>query len=488
MSEERENRPVPSGYTCYRVKENQTNEESNNAEYSAVENQYKEALRRERRRRRQRNRIFAMAFSGIIFGLCAALTFFLAGKLLPGGKKADAGISRQETAAALAGEEISAGVPAVRAALTTEEEGISASIAAEKGIVAAVAQACMPSVVAISTVSIQEIPSYYGFYGWRTQNYKSASSGSGIIVGENEDELLIATNNHVVADATTVTVCFFDGDVKSAEKETEAMFYGNTLDIENAVSATIKGTDEANDLAVVSVNKADVAEETLSQLRVASLGDSDSLVVGEQVVAIGNALGYGQSLTSGWVSALNRTISTSDGGGTQLIQTDAAINRGNSGGALLNLKGELIGINTAKSSVSDSEGMGYAIPISMAYPILEDLMNRKTRVKLSEGEAGYLGVNLADLSAETIWMYDVPAGAFVAEAVSGGPAEAAGLRRGDIIEKVDGQKVDSRKELIQRLMYYAPGEKVDLVIARADSGIYTEQSITVTLGQRPDQT
>lgn len=279
-------------------------------------------------------------------------------------------------------------------------------IVAESGTVAGVAQATMSSVVAITSVSVQEIPS---FFGYGTRQYQSAGSGSGIIVGENDSELLIATNNHVVSGATTLTVCFAGSDVVGAEEETQAMASsGSTgfgsdgdVDVDNAVSAKIKGTDEENDLAVVAVEKSDIPDETMEEIKIAQLGSSDDLVVGEQVVAIGNALGYGQSVTSGWVSALNRSISTEDGEASGLIQTDAAINPGNSGGALLNMNGEVIGINAAKYADSQVEGMGYAIPISKAEPILEELMNRETRDKVEDSsKVGYMGVKAADLTTE----------------------------------------------------------------------------------------
>ena len=241
----------------------------------------------------------------------------------------------------------------------------------------------MSSIVAITSVSVQEIPS---FFGYGTRQYQSAGSGSGIIVGENDSELLIATNNHVVSGATTLTVCFAGSDVVGAEEETQAMASSSDgdADVDNAVSAKIKGTDEENDLAVVAVEKSDIPDETMDEIKIAQMGSSDDLVVGEQVVAIGNALGYGQSVTSGWISALNRSIGTEDGEASGLIQTDAAINPGNSGGALLNMNGEVIGINAAKYADSQVEGMGYAIPISKAEPILEELMNRETRDKVED--------------------------------------------------------------------------------------------------------
>ena len=364
------------------------------------------------------------------------------------------------------------------------------SIVAESGTVAGVAQT-MSSIVAITSVSVQEIPS---FFGYGTRQYQSAGSGSGIIVGENDSELLIATNNHVVSGATTLTVCFAGGDVVGAEEETQAMASGDSItdssdssvDVNNAVSAKIKGTDEENDLAVIAVEKSDIPEETMNEIKIAQMGSSDDLVVGEQVVAIGNALGYGQSVTSGWVSALNRTISTEDGDTSGLIQTDAAINPGNSGGALLNMKGEVIGINAAKYADSQVEGMGYAIPISKAEPILEELMNRETRDKIEDtSKVGYMGIKAADLTTEAIQMYNMPAGAFLTEVTPGGAADKAGIKKGDIVVKLDGQKVSGKNDLVDKLQYYESGETVEVVIARANNGEYKEETVEVTLGSKP---
>ena len=357
------------------------------------------------------------------------------------------------------------------------------------GSVASVAKTAMPTVVAITSVSIQEIPYYFGFgFSSRsTQQYSSEGSGSGIIVGENDDELLIATNNHVVSGATTLNVCFMGSDVVSAEQETAETAADDSADInvEDAVSAKIKGTDESNDLAVIAVAKADIPQDTLSEIKIAQLDTSDDLEVGEQVVAIGNALGYGQSVTSGWISALNRTISTDDMTGSGLIQTDAAINPGNSGGALLNMKGEVIGINSAKFASNAVEGMGYAIPISKAQPILEDLMSRETRDKVDSSKASYLGINPLDLSAEVTAMFDMPEGVFVSSVSTGEAADNAGIRKGDIITGFDGQTVTGRDDLNDKMKYYAAGETVDITIARAQNGQYVEQTVQVTLGSRP---
>ena len=410
----------------------------------------------------------------VIFGLVAAVVFqaanFAADRFLNTGKssvqiKTTDSVDLQETASDD----------------STADKVLSDS---ENGTVAAVAQASMPSVVAITTVSVQEIPS---FFGYSSHQYKSASTGSGIIVGDNDDELLIATNNHVVDGATTLSVCFIGDDVANAETETVNAGDNGDLNVEDAVSAKIKGTDADNDLAVVAVKKSDIPEDTLNQIKIAQIGSSDDLAVGQQVVAIGNALGYGQSVTSGWISALNRTISTDDGtNSTGLIQTDAAINPGNSGGALLNMKGELIGINSAKYADSAVEGMGYAIPISKAKPILEELMNRETREKVDSSKKGYLGVSLASLTTEAIEMYNMPTGAFVRNVENDSPAQEAGICKGDIIVKFDGQKVSDGDDLLDKLQYYKSGEKIEAVITRATNGEYEENTVELTLGTRPD--
>ena len=410
----------------------------------------------------------------VLFGLVASAVFlsvsFVAGKYL----KTDEKSTHLETTQSVSE--------------TVTDDGSEGEIGADaesgNGTVASVAQASMPSVVAITTVSVQEIPS---FFGYGSRQYKSAATGSGIIVGDNDEELLIATNNHVVDGASTLSVCFIGNDVMNAETETENADDTGDLNLEDAVSARIKGTDSDNDLAVIAVKKADIPEDTLSEIKIAQIGSSEDLVVGQQVVAIGNALGYGQSVTSGWISALNRTISTEDGTSSSgLIQTDAAINPGNSGGALLNMKGELIGINSAKYADSTVEGMGYAIPISRAKPILEDLMNRQTREKVSAEEKGYLGVVLSNLTTEAIQMYDMPEGAFVRGVEEKSPAEKGGICKGDIIVKFDGQSVTSGDDLLAKLQYYKSGEKIEAVVARATDGEYQESTVEITLGSRSE--
>lgn len=334
-----------------------------------------------------------------------------------------------------------------------------------------VAAAVMPAVVSITNKSVQEVQSLYGMYGrygfgnGRTYTYETESCGSGIIIGENDDELLICTNNHVVEGATEITVGFVDDEV---------------------CTAVVKGTDASNDLAVVAVEIADIPSDTLDQIKIAEIGNSDDLLVGEQVVAIGNALGYGQSVTTGIVSALNRTIDL-DGYNAELIQTDAAINPGNSGGALLDMNGHVVGINSAKASASGVEGMGYAIPISYAGPILEDLMNKKTRTEtVAEEDTAFIGITGQGVTDEMSELYGIPKGIYLTEVQEDSPAEAAGLTKGVVITKFDGSSVSSMEELRGMLAYYAAGEEVPVTISSPSDGEYVEQKLTLTLGAASD--
>lgn len=331
------------------------------------------------------------------------------------------------------------------------------------GGVSQVAENVMPSVVAITNKSVQEMQNYFSMFGMggQTQEQEVESSGSGIIVGQNEEELLIVTNNHVVEGADTLSVGFIDNQVYEAK---------------------IKGTDPDNDLAVIAVSLSDISEDTMSQIKVANVGNSDELQVGEQVVAIGNALGYGQSVTTGIVSALNRKIDSSETS-PELIQTDAAINPGNSGGALLNMSGEVIGINSAKFASTEVEGMGYAIPISTASPIMEDLMNRTTRDKVSEDQASYLGIGGKDVSSEIEEAYGIPQGVYVASVEEGGAADQAGITEKSVIVAFDGTKVSSMTDLKAQMEYYAAGEQVTVTLqVPANNGEYEEKEVTVTLG------
>lgn len=340
--------------------------------------------------------------------------------------------------------------------------------------VADVAAEVMPAVVSITNKSVQEVQDIFGMYGYHfgygrpDEGYtiEQESAGSGIIIGQSDDELLICTNNHVVEGATEITVGFVDNEI---------------------YEAVVKGTDAANDLAVVAVNLSDISDDTMDQIKVAQIGNSDDLVVGEQVVAIGNALGYGQSVTTGIVSALNRTIQLDGYDNTELIQTDAAINGGNSGGALLDMNGHVIGINSAKVAESGVEGMGYAIPISYAQPILEDLMNKKTRTEtVSEEDSAYIGITGESVSSEMTEYYGIPKGIFVTEVAEGSPAEDAGLQKGDIITKFDGSSVMRMSDLKEMLAYYAAGEEVELQVSTADNGEYKEREVNLTLGALSD--
>ena len=358
--------------------------------------------------------------------------------------------------------------------------------------VAQVAKNAMPSIVSIVGVSVQELPDIYKyFYGQQAQ--EATSNGSGIIVSQNDTELLIATNNHVVSGADSLTVFFTNQDgsaVTSSQVEKTSSEQGvdgeETESPGSAVAAQVKGTDADNDLAVISVKLSDIPQDILEEIKVATIGDSDSLTMGDQVVAIGNALGYGQSVTSGYVSALNRQVSSENADST-FIQTDAAINPGNSGGALLNMNGELVGINSAKIASNEVEGVGFAIPISKAEPILDDLMSKETRYKVEdENKASYLGITCTDVTSEAVQVYGMPVGVFVYSLEENGPAAQAGIQKGDVILKIDGTSLNTRDELIERLQYYEAGESVDFVISRAQNGEYKEQTITVTLGAKKD--
>lgn len=329
-----------------------------------------------------------------------------------------------------------------------------------------VAKNAMPSLVTISTMSVEEMRSFFG--GLR--QYEVQGAGTGVIVGKNDTELLIATNNHVVQGAQSLSVGFID---------------------EASVEGKIKGSDSSNDLAVVSVNLSDIPQETMNAIKIATLGDSDELELGDQVVAIGNALGYGQSVTSGYVSAMDRDLTLTDNSGntiesTGLIQTDAPINSGNSGGALLNMKGELVGINEAKSSMTSSgttvDGIGFAIPIAKAEPILEKLMELPTRDKVDESQASFLGIEGVNVTSDASEMYGMPTGVGISTVIEDGPAEAAGVKRGDVLTELDGRSISNMDELKDALQYYAAGEQVKIVVQRSDEGEYKPVELTVTLG------
>ena len=394
--------------------------------------------------------VVAMA---LVFGLIAGGTMFgvnAAGNYLAGNDSSSDQVGQTRT--------------------TSSDSNSSSSDGSGQGTVAEVAKNAMPSVVTISTMSVEEMRSFFG----GTQQYEVEGAGTGVIVGENDTELLIATNNHVVEGATSLSVGFID---------------------EESAAGEVKGTDVNNDLAVVSVKLSDIPEDTMNQIKIATVGDSDDLQLGDQVVAIGNALGYGQSVTSGYVSALDRDLTLTDQSGTTinstgLIQTDAAINEGNSGGALLNMKGELIGINEAKSSSTSTgaavDNIGFAIPIDKAEESLQQLMNLKTREKVDASQASYLGIRGEDVSAEASELYGIPTGAVITEIVENGPADQAGVKKGDILTELDGRSISSMAQLQDVLQYYAAGETVDLVVQRSDNGEYQAQTLSITLGSADD--
>lgn len=326
--------------------------------------------------------------------------------------------------------------------------------------VSSIAEKAMPSLVAINDTMTVEQNNFFGM----PQTYQAQSSGSGIIVGQNDTELLIATNNHVVSGATDMKVTFTDS---------------------TQVAAAVKGTDSATDLAIIAVKLSDIPSDTMSKIKVSTLGDSDHVKVGEQVIAIGNALGYGQSLTVGYISALNREITDENGIQHTYIQTDAAINPGNSGGALLDLNGNVIGINAAKNASTEVEGMGFAIPISKAQEILNNLMTKKTREAVDESAQGYLGIQGTNIDANASKEYGMPVGIYVYKIVEGGAAANSDLKEKDIITKFDGQSVTNMEELKQMLTYYEGGSTVELTVQSLVNGAYVEHNVQITLGTKP---
>ena len=387
----------------------------------------------------------AVVASAAVFGGVAGGAFYgIAGNQI---KKLDALMNTTTEAAS------------TTSAPTTESLSLTSTASVGNGMdVSTIAENVMPSVVAINISAIVEQQGMFGY----TQQYEAEGSGSGIIIGENDSELLMVTNNHVVSDATTVNVTFADGE---------------------SYEAQVKSTDSDTDLAIVVVKLSDIKESTMNQIKIATIGDSDSLKVGEQVVAIGNALGYGQSVTTGIVSAKDRTNSTNT---TPLIQTDTAINPGNSGGALLNMKGEVIGINSSKYSDTTVEGMGYAIPITAVQDRLDDLMNRQTREKVSEEEKGYLGISCQTVSSDVSEAYGIPTGVLVAEVQSGSAAEKAGIKKNYVITKIDGQSISSAEELTEKLNYYKSGETVPITYEYMKNNEYTEKTVDVTLMDNPN--
>ena len=432
------------------------------------------------------DKIRKIAKKGLTFSLCAVLAGGLAAGSFEGVNKlagwsgattVEAASNKDETTLTYAKSEKKDADASDSKSDTGKDTGSTAKGNLD---VSEIASEALPSIVSITTKSVQEVQNYFGMYGMygyapQQQEQEVEGSGSGIIVGKNDDELLIATNYHVVEGADTLSVAFTDG---------------------NAVEASVKGFDEERDLAVVSVSLDDVEDDTMDAISIANIGSSDDLKVGEQVVAIGNALGYGQSVTTGIVSAKNRRMDSdnntvTDGSddssdGVNLIQTDAAINPGNSGGALLNMEGEVVGINSAKLASTEVEGMGYAIAISDVTDILQNLMNETSRDKLDDSEHGVLGIKGSSVSSEAVQMYGIPAGVFVKKVTEGGAADKAGLKANSVITEFNGKTVSSINQLIEYLSYYEPDEEVELTVQVPHGTSYKEETVKVTLDENTD--
>ena len=432
------------------------------------------------------NKIRKIAKKGLTFSLCAVLAGGLAAGSFEGVNKlagwsgattVEAASNKDETTLTYAKSEKKDADASDSKSDTGKDTGSTAKGSLD---VSEIVSEALPSIVSITTKSVQEVQNYFGMYGMygyapQQQEQEVEGSGSGIIVGKNDDELLIATNYHVVEGADTLSVAFTDG---------------------NAVEASVKGFDEERDLAVVSVSLDDVEDDTMDAISIAKIGSSDDLKVGEQVIAIGNALGYGQSVTTGIVSAKNRRMDSdnntvTDGSddssdGVNLIQTDAAINPGNSGGALLNMEGEVVGINSAKLASTEVEGMGYAIAISDVTDILQNLMNETSRDKLDDSEHGVLGIKGSSVSSEAVQMYGIPAGVFVKEVTEGGAADKAGLKANSVITEFNGKTVSSIEQLIEYLSYYEPDEEVELTVQVPHGTSYKEETVKVTLDENTD--
>ena len=432
------------------------------------------------------DKIRKIAKKGLTFSLCAVLAGGLAAGSFEGVNKlagwsgattVEAASNKDETTLTYAKSEKKDADASDSKSDTGKDTGSTAKGSLD---VSEIASEALPSIVSITTKSVQEVQNYFGMYGMygyapQQQEQEVEGSGSGIIVGKNDDELLIATNYHVVEGADTLSVAFTDG---------------------NAVEASVKGFDEERDLAVVSVSLDDVEDDTMDAVSIANIGSSDDLKVGEQVVAIGNALGYGQSVTTGIVSAKNRRMDSdnntvTDGSddssdGVNLIQTDAAINPGNSGGALLNMEGEVVGINSAKLASTEVEGMGYAIAISDVTDILQNLMNETSRDKLDDSEHGVLGIKGSSVSSEAVQMYGIPAGVFVKGVTEGGAADKAGLKANSVITEFNGKTVSSINQLIEYLSYYEPDEEVELTVQVPHGTSYKEETVKVTLDENTD--
>lgn len=415
--------------------------------------------RAEHRGKRKKNgfagRVAAVLLSGVLFGGATAGAFISVLHLTGYKDKIEQAINAAEEAKDAAEKAQNAANDAGNSSIQTGTT-LKPTISESDSDVSAVYKAALPSVVAITNKAVYEYN-----YGFQIFDQEVEGSGSGIIIGQNETELLVVTNYHVIEGADEITVTFVDG---------------------KTVEAYTKGTAQENDLAVVAVMLKDLESSTKSSISIAKLA-TEEVEVGQKVEAIGNALGYGQTMTVGYISAVDRDV-TIDGVTMTLLQTDAAINPGNSGGALLNMKGEVIGINSAKYSDTDVEGMGFAIPVSLVREIISELMEQETMIKVSEEEMGYMGISMKSVAANN--MYGIPAGAFVYEIQAGSPAANSQLRNGDIVTGFDGKKVDSTETLSNLMKYYKGGTTVTLTVQRLVDGRYQEMEIELTLGFKKD--
>ena len=431
----------------------QESRQQNNRPEHGYRNEYRETVQAPRKKNSWARKAAGITAAAVLFGT-------VAGGVMTGVNYVGARLTglADITAAAPAETEgtTTAQVPETSAA---SNNGSTTAVSTVTDV-SSIAEKAMPSLVAINDTMTVEQNNFFGM----PQTYQAQSSGSGIIVGQNDTELLIATNNHVVSSATDMKVTFTDS---------------------TQVAAAVKGTDSATDLAIIAVKLSDIPSDTMSKIKVATLGNSDNVKVGQQVIAIGNALGYGQSLTVGYISALDREITDENGIQHTYIQTDAAINPGNSGGALLDLNGNVIGINAAKNASTEVEGMGFAIPISKAQEILNNLMTKKTREAVDESAQGYLGIQGTNIDANASKEYGMPVGIYVYKIVEGGAAANSDLKEKDIITKFDGQSVTNMEELKQMLTYYEGGSTVSLTVQSLVNGSYVEHEVQITLGTKP---
>lgn len=431
----------------------QESRQQNNRPEHGYRNEYRETVQAPRKKNSWARKAAGITAAAVLFGT-------VAGGVMTGVNYVGARLTglADITAAAPAETEgtTTAQVPETSAA---SNNGSTTAVSTVTDV-SSIAEKAMPSLVAINDTMTVEQNNFFGM----PQTYQAQSSGSGIIVGQNDTELLIATNNHVVSGATDMKVTFTDS---------------------TQVAAAVKGTDSATDLAIIAVKLSDIPSDTMSKIKVATLGNSDNVKVGQQVIAIGNALGYGQSLTVGYISALDREITDENGIQHTYIQTDVAINPGNSGGALLDLNGNVIGINAAKNASTEVEGMGFAIPISKAQEILNNLMTKKTREAVDESAQGYLGIQGTNIDANASKEYGMPVGIYVYKIVEGGAAANSDLKEKDIITKFDGQSVTNMEELKQMLTYYEGGSTVSLTVQSLVNGSYVEHEVQITLGTKP---